>query len=80
MDFFPNLFRAYSLYSCHPFSNTKTLKEDNNLILTDWAEGAKHLHKEAAANAIQTGKSLGNFIVNGKINPKLVHCIGQGLG
>ena len=50
------------------------------MIIVDWAEGAKPFLKEAAANAILTGKNLGNFILNARINAKQVHCIGQGLG
>jgi hypothetical protein len=50
------------------------------LILVDWAEGARELLKEASANAILTGKTLGNFILNATIISKQVHCIGQGLG
>lgn len=55
--------------------------ENMNLFLVDWGQGAAMPdYPKAAQNVVYVGLKIASFILNNKISPSNVHCIGHSLG
>lgn len=49
--------------------------------MVDWGQGAAMPdYPKAASNVVYSGLKIASFILNSKISPLNVHCIGHSLG